>query len=145
MSYDDVKKLIQEHRTPLLVIGGMVALFWVGFGAGHATRQELKQSPNYKQYSTKQDQKDDAEGRTEAPQEKTQEKPQEAVAATGTVAGVKEAPSSAPVSCIVKGNISGKNKIYHVKGGSFYDRVQAEQCFATEAEAQSVGYRKSSR
>ncbi len=47
--------------------------------------------------------------------------------------------------CKIKGNISGKNKIYHVPGGSFYERTQAEVCFATEKEAQSAGFRKSQR
>lgn len=51
------------------------------------------------------------------------------------------APTSA---CIVKGNISSAGKkIYHVKGGAFYDRTKAEQCFNTEALA--AGFIKSSR
>jgi hypothetical protein len=43
----------------------------------------------------------------------------------------------------IKGNISGKNKIYHLPGGSFYNRTVAESCFKTEAEAQAAGFRKS--
>ncbi len=48
-------------------------------------------------------------------------------------------------SCPIKGNISGKNKIYHLKGGAFYDRTQEEMCFQTEAEATAAGFVKSSR
>lgn len=45
----------------------------------------------------------------------------------------------------VKGNISGTSKTYHIPGGSFYDRTTPEMCFATEAEAQSAGFAKSSK
>lgn len=44
--------------------------------------------------------------------------------------------------CPVKGS---KSKLYHVQGGSFYDRTTADKCFNTEAEAQAAGYTKSSR
>ena len=45
----------------------------------------------------------------------------------------------------IKGNIGSSEKIYHVPGGSFYDRTQAERCFNTEADAVAEGFRKSSR
>ncbi len=44
--------------------------------------------------------------------------------------------------CPIKGSSS---KIYHVKGGAFYDRTTGVICFNTEAEAEAAGYRKSSR
>lgn len=53
--------------------------------------------------------------------------------------------SNAPNSCAVKGNISGKNKIYHVVGGAFFERTQEEMCFNSEVEAQEAGFIKSSR
>ncbi|HYC79903.1 MAG TPA: hypothetical protein VEC17_02660 [Candidatus Binatia bacterium] len=43
----------------------------------------------------------------------------------------------------IKGNISGRNKVYHLPGGSFYNRTTPEACFKTEAEAQAAGFRKS--
>jgi micrococcal nuclease len=47
---------------------------------------------------------------------------------------------------LIKGNINSKGeKIYHVPGGAFYDRTNAEEWFATEAEARAAGYRKSKR
>ncbi len=48
-------------------------------------------------------------------------------------------------NCPVKGNVSGKNKIYHIQGGAFYERTQEEMCFQTEAEATAAGFVKSSR
>ena len=45
----------------------------------------------------------------------------------------------------IKGNISSSDKVYHLPGGSFYNRTTAEQCFNSEAEAQAAGFRKSSR
>lgn len=62
---------------------------------------------------------------------------------TSTSASPK--PAAGKGECKIKGNISGKNKIYHVPGGSFYERTQAEVCFVTEKEAQSSGFRKSQR
>jgi hypothetical protein len=49
-----------------------------------------------------------------------------------------DCPNEAPI----KGNQSG---IYHVPGGQFYDRTNAEECFASESAAQDAGYRKSQR
>lgn len=52
-----------------------------------------------------------------------------------------------PANCTaIKGNISGSSKTYHVPGGSFYERTTSpEMCFATELEAQTAGFKKSSR
>lgn len=46
-------------------------------------------------------------------------------------------PSWAPI----KGNQS--SMIYHVPGGQYYERTNAEECFRTEAAAVAAGYRKS--
>jgi hypothetical protein len=45
-------------------------------------------------------------------------------------------------NCTIKGS---KSKVYHVPGGSFYDRTNPAACFASEEEAQAAGYVKSSR
>lgn len=47
--------------------------------------------------------------------------------------------------CKIKGNVSGRSKVYHLQGGAFYERTQEEACFNTESEAQSAGFIKSSR
>jgi len=54
-------------------------------------------------------------------------------------------------SCLIKGNISSSGeKIYHVPGGSYYDRTvidesKGERWFCSEQEAQAAGWRKSKR
>jgi hypothetical protein len=58
---------------------------------------------------------------------------------------VSNTETNSAEECAVKGNISSKSKIYHVKGGSFYDRTDAEMCFKTEKEAEAAGFIKSSR
>ncbi|GIP34155.1 thermonuclease family protein [Paenibacillus sp. J2TS4] len=46
----------------------------------------------------------------------------------------------------IKGNHSSSGEwIYHVPGGQFYDKTQAEEMFCTEEEAEAAGYRKSKR
>jgi competence protein ComEC len=46
----------------------------------------------------------------------------------------------------IKGNINSKGeKIYHMPQGSFYNRTDPEQCFNTEAEAKTAGFRRSSQ
>jgi micrococcal nuclease len=53
---------------------------------------------------------------------------------------------SCPPDSPIKGNHSSSGElIYHVPGGQFYSRTNPEECFATEAEAQSAGYRASQR
>ena len=45
---------------------------------------------------------------------------------------------------VIKGNVNrGGEKIYHLPGQAGYDRVEAEQVFATEDEAQAAGFRRS--
>lgn len=46
---------------------------------------------------------------------------------------------------VIKGNIGSSGKIYHIPGGAFYERTDAEQCFETESEAIKAGFRKSKR
>lgn len=44
----------------------------------------------------------------------------------------------------IKGNVSARGeKVYHLPGQSSYNRVQAEETFATEEEARAAGYRRS--
>ena len=43
----------------------------------------------------------------------------------------------------IKANVSSRGeKIYHLPGQASYERTQAEETFATEAEAQAAGYRR---
>ncbi len=58
-------------------------------------------------------------------------------------------PVDPPAGCLIKGNISSSDKIYHNPGGSFYDRTKisepGERWFCSEEEAVAAGWRKSSR
>lgn len=45
---------------------------------------------------------------------------------------------------LIKGNVNREGeKIYHLPGQAGYDRVQAEETFATEEQAQAAGFRRS--
>lgn len=46
-----------------------------------------------------------------------------------------------PAGRPIKGN--AQSQIYHLPDGEYYAKTKPEQCFATEAEAQAAGYRKS--
>ena len=48
-----------------------------------------------------------------------------------------------PVSHPIKGNDS--SKIFHVPGGSSYDRTVPERCYARAEDAESDGYRQAKR
>ncbi|MCY4501942.1 MAG: thermonuclease family protein [Alphaproteobacteria bacterium] len=53
-------------------------------------------------------------------------------------------------SCLIKGNISGSGRIYHVPGADHYDRTRidearGERWFCSEAEARAAGWRRARR
>jgi len=53
-------------------------------------------------------------------------------------------PDRGPNGETIKGNINSKGeKIYHVPGGRYYDRVIPERWFFTEEEARAAGFRPS--
>ena len=59
-----------------------------------------------------------------------------------------ESSWTCPAPQPIKGNFttySGERCIYHALGGSFYGKTKPERCYATEAEAQQDGCRKSKR
>jgi endonuclease YncB( thermonuclease family) len=58
--------------------------------------------------------------------------------------------AAAPGGCVIKGNISGNGRIYHLPGQEHYDRTgideaRGERWFCTEAEAQAAGWRRARR
>ncbi|PRW39217.1 nuclease [Chlorella sorokiniana] len=73
--------------------------------------------------------------------------------ASGSAPGAATAGAAAgaqpPPGCAIKGNITAKGeKIYHVPGGSFYDRTKielekGERFFCSAAEAEAAGWRPS--
>lgn len=74
--------------------------------------------------------------------------PPTATPASSTTGGGSAPPSggSCPSGYPIKGNRSSSGEwIYHVPGGQFYDRTDPEECFATAADAEAAGYRRSRR
>ena len=58
--------------------------------------------------------------------------------------------ASGPGDCVIKGNISGSGRIFHVPGQENYAKTvispgKGERWFCTEAEAQAAGWRKAKR
>lgn len=52
-----------------------------------------------------------------------------------------ECPPDRPI----KGNIGSSGKVYHVPGSANYAATVAEECFATDVDAEAAGYRKAQR
>lgn len=70
---------------------------------------------------------------------------------TPAVAGVQSQSDKSPDNTSTAPDCAGKikgssSRIYHLPGDAFYDRTTKPiQCFDTEAQAQSAGFRKSSQ
>lgn len=62
-----------------------------------------------------------------------------------------ETPQAAPASgCVIKGNISGSGRIYHLPGQENYEATRintsrGERWFCSEAEARAAGWRRARR
>ncbi len=115
-----------EHKPKVIIGVALIVAFVSGYGTqwvdGAAAPRQLIYTTN----------------KSQTPLIETKPTPEAVPAATKTVA-----PSS---ECKIKGNLgSGGKKTFHVPGGSFYDRTNAEICFNTEQEAISAGFIKSSR
>ncbi len=129
-SYLDLKQKFIENKQRIMFASGSIIIFLLGFGTGRGYTEVSKTLPtpsNNSNYAIK-----------------TSPAPAQNKAPTSNKATDKQ-KSNTNQNCPVKGNISGKNKIYHVKGGAFYDKVDAEECFNTEDEAKAAGFRKSTR
>ncbi len=131
-SYEKIKKWFDEHKTQIVAGVCFVLMFFLGFGVGSYDKQwqkaNRKKQSNYNIKPFVET----------APSPQPQKQPEALVKPAQAVAGAG--------SCEVKGNISAKGKkIYHVKGGAFYNLVKPEQCFKTESEARAAGFVKSSR
>ena len=135
---DYLKKLNFEKIKPFAIAAiCFAAVFLAGFGAGKMhSGSSLSTTPTKRtlsNYTTN----------TGAPDNKNTTNSSEKNANPTSKAPTKSTTNSTTENdCYIKGS---KSKIYHLPGGSFYDRTNATQCFATEAEAQAAGYTKSSR
>lgn len=136
--YEKLKKFIKEHKQKIVSGVAFVLVFIIGFGSGRAGRELTKKRPsqnNYSNYNTQLGTPAKIFPGAEAE-----------IGAAPAKPAAEATASAKAANCPVKGNIgSGGAKVYHIKGGAFYARVQPEQCFNTESEAAAAGYRKSSR
>jgi len=151
MSYDKLKFFIQEHKPQLITLLACGVMFVVGFGTGKAFGPSGQNSPEQTNYSANSNIKPLQEGEEApvkpakaAPKESPPDDPPVAADASSTVSSTGKDPIAGQ-PCIIKGNISGSNKIYHIKGGSSYEKTTPEKCFNTEAEAVAAGFRKAKR
>ena len=145
MSYEQIKIYLSDHKPQAQGLLILVVVFFIGVGVGKISNPPSpKATKNYPEYNTNSPAKTNkAEVPKEAVLDAATATPAPAMTPEATLS--KTTPSKANANCIVKGNVSSKDKIYHVKGGAFYDRVTPEMCFITEAEAKAAGFRKSSR
>ena len=135
--YDFVKNLNLEKITPLAIAAVcFAAVFIAGFGAGKLHSGTGGSTPakrtlsNYTTNASGQENKN-----SNATSAKNSNSP-ESSSTKSTASGVSNG------ECYIKGS---KSKIYHLPGGSFYDRTKAVECFTSETDAQAAGYTKSSR
>ena len=64
----------------------------------------------------------------------------------GRLQSVRSVSGVCPAAYPIKAKrTSWGEAIYHVPEGAFYHRALAYECFATEEDAQSAGYRRSER
>lgn len=132
MKYEELKTLVSEHKARAVTVLACVIMFVVGFGTGKATKSQPKSESqlDYPNYTIDSEKKPQEVGET---------------AATPAISQGNEKQINPNQPCVIKGNISGNNKIYHVKGGSSYEKTVPEQCFNTETEAEAAGFRKAKR
>lgn len=138
MNYEEIKEKFYGKKNYFAVALGFVLVFLLGFGTGIFEKDHRKAPASLPNYTTN----------TEKTVEKQaiETKPVNETPKAGEVQVLGQATSSAPTQeCLIKGNISANSKIYHVKGGAFYDRTNPEMCFSTEQQALDAGFRKSSR
>lgn len=145
ITYERIKVWGRDNRTPIVCVVAFVVIFFVGVGVGKLPRSSAsKTSSNYSNYSIKKQSAAEKplpatkESEDALPAKSTEPTPPLSAAATSQVFG-----ASTNGICLIKGT---KSRIYHVKGGAFYDRVtNPVVCFKTEDEARAAGYRKSTK
>lgn len=117
----EIKNYIKNHQQKLALSVGYLLVFALAFGLGRITAYKYN-----------------------VPEIRIEEVFNAPDNYTANVAGA-QTETDADCAGKIKGNIGSKEKIYHLPGGSFYNRTNPEMCFNTEAEAKAAGFRRSSR
>ena len=128
----DIKGFIKTHQQKIVLLAGYLLIALLSFGLGRITTYkysipEIKVEEVFTQPNSLLNNSENA-----------------GIVQSASVDNLSE-PEAGDCNGKIKGNISSSDKIYHLPGGSFYNRTNAEMCFNTEAEAKAAGFRKSSR
>lgn len=124
---------LNQNQQKIAIITGYILVFLLAFGLGKLTTS-VPRAPEIKV--------EELAGQPQLNNSSNTQDPQSQPTATTTS---NPQPVKGDCGGKIKGNIGSSGMIYHVPGGAFYDRTQAEQCFDTEAQAQAAGFRKSLR
>ncbi len=135
-----------DHKQQLAQAGIVVLAFCVGFGAGNFNQARLLNRSTQANYSKSSTQTTGQVNTAATQDDQAKKSQEEKTTQPSPVAEQAQVKSAATAECLIKGNISSsKQKIYHIKGGMFYERVKEEMCFSTEEEAVKAGFRKSEK
>ena len=143
LNYLEFKEFFEKHKTKFMLSAAFVLVFFAGFGTGRYEKTPAREMKSFTDYSTKTAAKPKAQA--DAPGNGEGDTAVINQVQAGNQAAILGTTTPATQVCKIKGNISSKNKIYHVPGGAFYKTVSPEMCFNTEAEAVAAGFRKSGR
>jgi hypothetical protein len=127
---DRIKNFIKSRQQPIILVVGYVLVAGLGFGLGQISASSY-QPPEIR-----------VEEAFLPPNHSSENPTNQLSTIPSGQTPVK--PQGLDCAGQIKGNIGSKGeKVYHMPGGSFYNRTTPEACFGTEAEAVAAGFRKS--
>ena len=134
MNYKNIKNTLDdawtEYKPKVILIAVLIVIFISGYGAGRGERNGTKPVRRQLNYTT---------NTTARPS------PSPTKITKNVSPKISNTNRQSTAECHIKGNVGSGKKTYHIPGGAFYNRTNAELCFNTEEEAQAAGFTKSSR
>src|SRR4051812_33136240 len=113
MTYETIKQKVGEQKGKVMTGVALAVMFIVGFGTGRTVPQKSASPSNYTPPTAEKPVKAEKTPKADAP-------------SPSTIAPAEDTPVSKPQTnltkpkpgepCPIKGNVSGKRKIYHVPG-----------------------------
>jgi colicin import membrane protein len=129
-NYELLKEWLKMSKEKFMLAICAILIFIIGFGTGRAEQEFRKNNNIQNNYTTK------------TPHNKVVDEQRDNLNKSTTDTQPLQSTNQTN-QCLIKGTSS---KIYHIPGGAFYDRViSPAACFESENDAQTAGYRKSSR